>query len=384
MNHFELINLIFSGIIALFFLYQIILIVISLCINKRENVNNNFIYSFLILIPAYKESTVLNKTTEALKKLVYHESKYKVIIIADDCDEQILSNVPFEVKKISLTQHNKVNSLKTVLPIENKYDYVVILDADNIVHPDFLKNLNKRISKNTLVIQGLRLPKNLQNRTARLDALTDFIYNELDRIIPAKLGLTGTLSGSGFAIERNLFQELINSINTFGGFDKILQSLLLLKNISIYVAVDAIVFDEKTSSRSEYIKQRRRWLYFHFYNSLKFGFRLLFNGIKNLNINPIHLGIISLRPPLNILLSLSLIFVILGFFINKFISMFLLSLIFLFTFYLLTVLKKAGVLTFDLFLSLPLILINQILSFVGITEARTDSLKTQKGENNLS
>lgn len=384
MNHFELIYFIFSGAIALFLLYEVILIAISLFLKKEADINNNFLHSFLILIPAYKESTVLNKTSEALKKLAYHESKYKVIIIADDCDEQILSDIPFEVKKISLIQHNKVNSLKTVLPIEHKYDYVVILDADNIVNPDFLKNLNKRVSKNTLIIQGLRLPKNLQNRTARLDALTDFIYNELDRIIPAKLGLTGTLSGSGFAIERNLFQELINSINTFGGFDKILQSLLLLKNIPIHLAPDAIVYDEKTSSWTEYIKQRRRWLYFHFYNSLKFGFRLLFNGTKNLNINQIHLGIISLRPPLNILLSLGLIFVILGFVINKFVAVFLLSLILLFTLYLITVLRKAGILTFNLFLSLPLILINQILSFIGITKARTDSLKTHKGENNLS
>ncbi len=380
MNQFEVIYLIIYVIVACFIIYQIILIVCSLFIDKKVSVQNTFLHSFLILIPAYKESKVLLKMTEASQKINYPESKYKTIIIADECDEAVLSQIPAEIKvqKIFPIQHNKVNSLKTILPIEDVFGFVVILDADNIVHPEFLNNLNKEISNDFKVIQGLRIPKNLETTTARLDAITDLIYNQLDRIIPAKLGLTGTLSGSGFAIERNLFQEMINSINTFGGFDKILQSKLLLKNIPVHIAIDAIIYDEKTSLQSEYIKQRKRWLYFHFYNSIKYGFKLLLNGIKNLNINQLHLGIISLRPPLNFLLFLGFILIITGVFINLLLTLFLFVLVSLFVIYLILILKKAGVFSIDLLISLPLIFIRQIISLIGMMEARKDSLRTKK------
>lgn len=380
MNHFEVIYLIIYVIVSFFLIYQITLIVFSFFVDKKVNGQNTFLHSFLILIPAYKESKVLLQTTEALQKINYPESKYKIIIIADDCDEVVLSQIPAEIRvqKIFPIQHNKVNSLKAILSIGDVFDFVVILDSDNIVHPEFLNNLNRKISNDAKVIQGLRIPKNLETITARLDAITDLIYNQLDRIIPAKLGLTGTLSGSGFAIERNLFQEMINSINTFGGFDKILQSKLLFKNIPVHISIDAIIYDEKTSSQSEYIKQRKRWLYFHFYNSIKYGIKLLLSGIKNFNINQIHLGIISLRLPLNFLLFLGFILIITGVFINLSISLFLFVLVSLFVIYLIMILKKAGVFSIDLLISLPLIFISQIISLIGMTKARKDSLRTKK------
>ncbi len=370
----------FYSLLCLIILYEIILFFLSkLLISAKKENENKVQFRFLILIPAYKESEILLTTIDAIKKLNYPKTNFKVIVLADECDKKSFQEIQNDVEVVNLqiSNHSKVESLKHGIKYIDDFDYVIILDADNLVHPDFLLEINKTINEENKVVQGIRLPKNLMNINEKIDALTDYIYNQLDRIIPSSLGLTGTLSGSGFAIKSDIFSEYINSIHTYGGFDKLLQSKLVLQGIKVVINPEAIVFDEKVSSSEIFIKQRRRWYYYHFYNSIKFGFKLLISGILRLNFDQIHLGIKSLRPPLGLMFLISLILMIVGIFINVYSSIVLILISSIFVMIILSILRRENILSFRLLKFIPVILINQFKSFLHLFDAKKSSIKTE-------
>ncbi len=371
--------LIIYFIIILILINEIILFFTSKIKNKRKSKEiNHSLHKFLIAIPAYRENEILLASIDSLKKVNYPENFYSAVLIADNCEESVLENLKqkINIQNVNFTEHSKIESLRTVTSLARDYDFVVILDADNLLHPDFLSKLNENITPDTKVIQGIRIPKKIKTHFEILDSLTDFIYNELDRIIPSRLNITGTLSGSGFAIRADLFEEMINGIRTKGGYDKILQSQLVLKKIPVEIAEEAIIFDEKVARRDLYIKQRRRWFYYHFYNTFKFGFKLILAGIINLNLNQFHLGLITLRPPLSFLYLLIILLYIIGFFIDPIFSHILFFLIFTFTIIIIHILLKNKILTFRLMYLAPALIYNQFLSLMKLKQAKKDSLKT--------
>ena len=364
--------------VLIILVYEIVLVILS-SFAKQKSIIQARKRKFLILIPAFRESSVLISTIDSVKQIKYPSDFFEVILLNDECDEKIISKLKSEIKvvDVKLPSHSKIDSLKKAIDITKDFDFVVVLDADNLVHPDFLTEINNSISDETKVIQGLRLPKNLNSTIEKIDAMTDFIYNKIDRIIPSQLGLTGTISGSGFAIRSDLFRELIPLINTRGGFDKILQSELLLRNIPVEISRNAIVFDEKTMTVKNYSKQRTRWLYYHFYNSIKYGLKLLFNGIIHQNFNQIHLGLISIRPPINFIYFISLILMIAGMWICLFCSITIFLVLMVFSLFILEILRSNKILSFKLVLSLPFVFLNQLISILRFRRARHDSLKTE-------
>ncbi len=370
----------FYFITSFILVYEILIFFLSkLAKQKKNEEKNNTLYKYLILIPAYKESETLYLTINAIKKLNYPTDLYMVILIADNCDESLLNKIEKEIKvlRLNLKTHSKVESLKQAIPYVSNFDFVLVLDSDNLIHPEFLNALNRFIKPQSKVIQGIRLPKSINNIYESLDSITDFIYNQLDRLIPSSLGLTGTLSGSGFAVNAKLFGEVISKIETLGGFDKILQSKLILDRIPIEICKDAIIYDEKVYNSKNYVIQRRRWLYYHFYNAIKFGFTLTLKGLLNFDANQIHLGLVSLRPPLNLLYLIVFVLLIAGFFININLSIILLVITLIFSLILLSILLKEKILSFQLILNLPRIFYFQMKSMLRIMDAKKNSLRTE-------
>src|SRR5690606_40964882 len=50
-----------------------------------------------------------------------------------------------------------------------EHDRITIIDGDNLIHPDYLVNLNRAFDRGFIAVQGSRYPKNLDTDYARLD-----------------------------------------------------------------------------------------------------------------------------------------------------------------------------------------------------------------------
>src|SRR5690606_27283983 len=77
---------------------------------------------------------------------------------------------------------------------------------------------------------------------------------------------------------------------------------------------------QKTSDSTQLVNQRARWINTWF-KYFKLGFILIIKGVKNVSINQLLFGVILLRPPLFLFLTLSLMLLFVNIFINPLIAL---------------------------------------------------------------
>ena len=153
------------------------------------------------------------------------------------------------------------------------------------------------------------------------------------------LGSSTVISGSGMAVETELYSAYLASPEIEIGKtqwkkmlleDKILQNNLLYQDEKIVYAKNAIVFDEKVVSGAQVETQRSRWLFSYFQN-LPNSSGLILKGLTRLSWNQFFFGLITIAPPLFILLFISMVWAVVGLFIVPKIGLGLIALLAIFS-----------------------------------------------------
>ena len=140
-----------------------------------------------------------------------------------------------------------------------EYDYVVILDADNIVTPDYLHRLGMVCSQGHQAIQCHRQAKNSDNDIYQLDGISEEINNSIFRKAHNTIGLSSALIGSGMCFSYRWFADNVFQLST-AGEDREIEKLLLEQGIFIKYVEDIPVFDEKVGCEENFQRQRQRWM----------------------------------------------------------------------------------------------------------------------------
>ena len=238
-------------------------------------------HRFAVLFPAYKEDAVIVNSVCSFLEQDYPSYLYEVIVIADKMQErtiQTLKALPsITVLEAGYAQSSKTNALRFAIDYlstkTEKYEMVVIMDADNIVNTSFLNKLNDAYYSGCLAIQAHRVAKNRNTNTAVLDAVSEEINNSIFRSGLTHLGFSSALIGSGMALDYDWFRHYIFNANHLG-LSKQLESMLLSQNIYIEFLEDVYIYDEKIETSRQFYEQRRRWIASQFTN--------LFSGLRKL------------------------------------------------------------------------------------------------------
>ena len=226
---------------------------------------------FVVLIPAYQEDEVIMEVvTDALKQQ-YPSEKFDVVVIADKFRPETIQLLKM-TKAIVLAKDFEISTKSRALKyafeqLTGDYDVACILDADNLMAPDFLQKLNAAFSNGFIAVQGHRVAKNTNTNFAILDAISEEINNHIFRYGQRVLGFSSTLIGSAMAFDFSFFKEMIAEVEVVGGFDKEIEMRIFSKKLIIEYLPDALVYDEKVQNAQVFGKQRRRWLsaQFHFF-----------------------------------------------------------------------------------------------------------------------
>ena len=222
--------------------------------------------SFLVLIPAYHEDAVIINTVESFLQQDYPKDLYHLCVISDHMEattNEQLAALPITLLQPAFDNSNKAKALQyAISSISHQpsaiYDYVVILDADNIVTPDFLSRLSQ-IARPDIAIQCHRTAKNANNDIAALDGLSEEINNSIFRRGHNRIGMSSALIGSGMCFEYDWFRTNVTILNT-AVEDRELEALLMKQGIYIHYAEDIYVSDEKVSNSDNFQRQRLRWM----------------------------------------------------------------------------------------------------------------------------
>lgn len=232
---------------------------------------------FAVFLPGYKEDEVILSSAKEALKQSYPKEFYDVIVIADSMQPDTiekLNELPVKVLEVKFEKSTKARSLNEAFKrLPEIYDFVLILDADNIMAPDFLEKINGKIQETGVqAIQGHRVAKNLNTRFAVLDGISEEVNNHIYRKGHRILGLSSGLIGSGMAFEYSMYKEVMKTIDAIGGFDKESELKLLKNKVKIEYAEDALVYDEKVESSEVFGNQRRRWISAQIHYFKKFFF----------------------------------------------------------------------------------------------------------------
>jgi cellulose synthase/poly-beta-1,6-N-acetylglucosamine synthase-like glycosyltransferase len=277
---------------------------------------------FLILIPAYKEDGVIITTAKENIKQNYPTELFDVYIVADSFESNTIESLR-DIKKIncievSFEKSTKARSINKALQImDDRYDGVVILDADNIMEKDFLKKVNRAMLDKHLAIQGHRVAKNLNTSFAILDAISEEVNNTIFRKGHVAIGLSSALIGSGMAFDFNLYKSVMGKIDTYADEDKELEIRLFLNRTKVTYLNDAYVFDEKVSNSSTFIKQRSRWISSQIFYARTYAFKAIYQLFAHSNIDLFNKILQFMLPPRILLLGLTLIISTISFFTSS-------------------------------------------------------------------
>ena len=256
-------------------LYLAVYAIASLFARRPDIPKTKRLNRFIVLIPAYKSDAVVERTIRSILGQTYPQRLFDVVVISDHQSE--MTNFRLAQHPITLLTPNFKNSSKSKslqfainnLPQFKIYDIVVVLDADNIVLPEFLEELNAAYEyAGTKAIQVHRLSKNRDTSSAILDATFEEINNSIFRLGHVAIGMPSAIAGSGMAFDFNWFKDNITKTSEALD-DKELEALLLRQRIYIDYFDHILVFDEKTRSSSDFNRQRNRWVFTQFHSVIR-------------------------------------------------------------------------------------------------------------------
>ena len=262
------IDIAFWVIIAGSVIYVVFFAIISLFYDKEDHIAahaaalSNKQCRFLILYPAYKEDRVIINAVENFLLQDYPTTHYTVAVISDHMQTETndyLRKLPITLLEPVFEKSSKAKAMQYAInEVKGDFDQVVVLDADNVVRPDFLSQLNILCSIYD-AIQCHRCAKNADNDVAVLDGASEEINNTIFRKAHNRLGLSSALIGSGMCFKYELFKKNVFLLST-AGEDREMEALLLHQEVFIKYAPEIHVFDEKVSNQDNFQRQRMRWM----------------------------------------------------------------------------------------------------------------------------
>ena len=262
------IDIILWVIIAGSVAYVVFFAIISLFYDKEDHIAahaaalSNKQCRFLILYPAYKEDRVIINAVENFLLQDYPTTHYTVAVISDHMQpetNEYLRQLPITLLEPVFEKSSKAKAMQYAInEVHGDFDQVVVLDADNVVRPDFLSQLNILCTVYD-AIQCHRCAKNADNDVAVLDGASEEINNTIFRKAHNRLGLSSALIGSGMCFKYDLFKKNVFQLST-AGEDREMEALLLHQEVYIKYAPEIHVFDEKVSNQDNFQRQRMRWM----------------------------------------------------------------------------------------------------------------------------
>jgi len=275
-------------------------------VRRKEPKAEDFkpVNKFAMIVAAHNEERVISGIVKNLKGLKYPIEKYEIFVIADNCDDKTAEiareNGARVFERSDANRKGKGYALewmfKKIFALEENYDAICILDADNLVSKNFLMEMNKQLCLGHKVVQGYLDSKNPNDTWISGNySLSYWISNRLFQLPRHYLGLNCALGGTGFVMATSVLKD-IGWGATCLTEDLEFSIKLVLKGMRVAWAHDAHVYDEKPLKLKQSWKQRTRWMQGHCDCAERFLKALLVKAFKDRDKVAFDLGIYLIQP----------------------------------------------------------------------------------------
>lgn len=270
-NTLYTISMVMVTFLTVAYFYHIIYTAVALAYRKKISSEvSPEKHRFAALICARNEQAVIAELIESLKKQDYPSELLDIYVLADNCTDNT-AGVAKAAGAIAYERHNKTQIGKGYAldylfsVIENKsgiahYDGYFIFDADNIVDPGFVREMNKTFCKGYNVITSYRNSKNYTKNWITYSYSVWFMHEARFINFPRMiLGNGCAVSGTGFMVSSKIILE-----NEGWPFHLLTEDIQFsvecaIKGCKIGYCDSAILYDEQPETLKQSWTQRMRW-----------------------------------------------------------------------------------------------------------------------------
>lgn len=255
---------------ALYF-YQVIYLAVGLLSRRRPKACPVRLRRYAVLISARNEENVIGELIASLKRQNYPARLLDIYVVADNCTDATAAvarragaMVYPRFDRVEVGKGYALDFLLKKLMVDGLFDRYAgffVFDADNIVDPSFVSEMNRTFDKGGFAaITGYRNSKNFGENWITAGYSLWFLREA--RLVNAArmaLGLSCHVSGTGFLVAADVIREK-------GGWpyhllteDLQFSAECAAEGRRIGYCADAIIYDEQPTSFRQSWDQRLRW-----------------------------------------------------------------------------------------------------------------------------
>lgn len=262
-------NMIVAVLFTLCYIYQFVYLLVSL-IRDTKKYPEGAPNRIGVVISARNERDVIANLIDSIRKQNYDPSLIDVFICADNCTDdtaEVARNAGAIVyERQSTTEVGKGYALNFLFHKifedygKEYYNAYLILDADNLLDVNYIREMNKVFSAGHRVLTSYRNSKNYGTNWISagyaLWFLREAVYLNKPRMI---LGNSCAVSGTGFMVHRDIINE-----NDGWKYYLLTEDIefsvdSIIKGEKIALASEAMLYDEQPETFAQSWRQRLRW-----------------------------------------------------------------------------------------------------------------------------
>lgn len=280
-----MISRILAALVFICYFYQAVYLFVPF-FKKRAPHGSAVMNRYAVLIAARNEEKVLPYLLDSIAAQDYPRELVDVYVAADNCTDATAraarAHGATVFERFNTRQTGKGYALSFLLEnmkrtgVLDNYDAFLVFDADNLLRPDYISQINRTCSDGWEAFCGYRNSKNFAgswiSSAHALWFIHDSVHLNQSRML---LGVTCAVSGTGFGFRRSLLEKC-------GGWrfftlteDIEFDTWCAVHGVRIGFCREAMLYDEQPVSLRQSWRQRTRWVQGGIQVSLKYAPELL-------------------------------------------------------------------------------------------------------------
>ena len=283
-------NFIISILFTMCYFYQFLYVLIGLfCKKKPEHIAKNHRYA--VIISARNESGVIGNLINSIKNQNYPSELVDIFVVADNCTDNTAdvcrSLGAFVYERFNTEKVGKGYALDWLFKLiakdhaDKNYDAYIVFDADNILDPNFIAEMNKTFDSGYRIITSYRNSKNFGENWITAGYSLWFL-REAKFLNNARmnLGTSCAISGTGFLVSTEIIKRNGGWIHHLLTEDIEFTTDSIIKGEKIGYCEKAVLYDEQPTKFHQSYVQRLRWSKGFYQVFAKYGKKLIKGILK--------------------------------------------------------------------------------------------------------
>lgn len=246
---------------------------------------------FAVLISARNESAVIGNLLESINNQTYDKNLVDVFVVADNCTDNTAeiarecgANVYERFNKINVGKGYALNFLLKHIARDfgsDRYDAYFVFDADNVLDPNYIAEMNKTFSGGYDILTSYRNSKNYGDNWVSAGYGLWFIreskYLNYSRML---LDTSCAISGTGFMFSKKIAERLDGWHYYLLTEDIEFTVDHVINDYKIGFCKNAVLYDEQPNEFKQSVRQRMRWAKGYFQVMCNYGVKLIKGTFK--------------------------------------------------------------------------------------------------------